>query len=224
MWTVSDDGIQLVHPNGGVTPVQAQLPGRITAFRLSPGSVRMAVVLEINGQSVLGMVRVNRSATVPVLEEFRPLTLNAAAGGTVRFVDVGWLDASNLIVLAAIGDGPVKPYRVNQSGSESAEIGQPDNWQAVAVASQPDRFGGRASIVGRTGGLALRRGLSLAGARDRHHRSGLSRRLIGTLSTAGSGRSAVHSRVRHPGRVGLGRPYSGHASHHNCANHDSHRF
>lgn len=57
LWTVSDDGIQLVHPNGGVTPVQAQLPGRITAFRLSPGSVRMAVVLEINGQSVLGMVR-----------------------------------------------------------------------------------------------------------------------------------------------------------------------
>lgn len=150
LWTVSAAGVQLVHPDR-VVPVQAHLDGRIQAFRLSPDGVRMAVVREVGGRTELGLLRVNRSDDVPVLEEFRAISLGGSIEGPVRFVDVGWLDATSLIVLAASGDGPVKPYRVDQSGSDSAEIGQPDNWQAWAVASQPDRFGGRASIVGRNG-------------------------------------------------------------------------
>lgn len=160
LWLVDDDGdhqaFRLVAQDGRVTRVGSPAfdGARIVAFRLAPEGVRMAAIVERAGRTELGLARINRSVDEIVVEEWRPVPLGdeVATPAPSRLVDVGWADATTLMVLAAEdAKKPVKPYKLDVNAADIAELGQSDNWQAETLATSPRPRAVRAVIVGRTG-------------------------------------------------------------------------
>ncbi|MDN5724405.1 MAG: LpqB family beta-propeller domain-containing protein, partial [Propionibacteriales bacterium] len=142
--------------DGDVASRPIGLPGgqRVTALRISPDGVRAALIVEnAKGKRTLGMMRMNRASGSPALEEFRPVLLQLPQGDAVSALkDVGWVDATTLMVLGAEGDDtPLRPYEVTQDGAELRSVGTPDNWEAEQLAVAPQQLGTRAAMVGRQG-------------------------------------------------------------------------
>jgi len=113
--------------------------GRVVAYRLSPDGVRMAVLLQRGSDVQLGLVLVNRSKTAPVLESWRTIALYLAQRDRVsQLTDVAWLDATNLMVLGAVGrTAPLGPYVTAQDGATTQSVGNPDQWNATMIAASP---------------------------------------------------------------------------------------
>lgn len=161
LWTIRDApeaggqaAFREVNGSTEVVPLPAFAGTRVLAFRISPDATRMAVVRRAeDGRLELGLARINRTQPDVIIDGWRTLPLGEERQpGPSVVVDVGWLDATNLIVLAAEDERrPVKPYRLDEYAAEVTEIGQPDNWQATALAASPRTGGGRAMIVGRNG-------------------------------------------------------------------------
>lgn len=114
--------------------------GEITAFRISPDGVRMALVRQVGGRSELGLARIVRGETVTV-DGWRPIRLAPPDGRPyTRISDVAWLDANELLVMAADSeDGPLVPVRTfADSFSITPEAGVAD-WDAsqLSVLTRP---------------------------------------------------------------------------------------
>ncbi|GAB3703541.1 GerMN domain-containing protein [Mariniluteicoccus flavus] len=158
LWAVGDaNGVQVVRMvvNRRVVPVAAPAfaGARVQAFRVSPDGARLAAVLKRGDTLEVGMARINRTGPEPVVEEWRLLRLGDGTDpGPTRPVDVGWTDATTLMVLAAEDPKkPVRPYRVDQNAFQVTAIGQPDNWQATHLATSPRVGSVRAVVLGERG-------------------------------------------------------------------------
>ncbi len=143
LWAVADqDGRQqmwILTPTAR-TPVQVPslVANRLVAFRLSPDGARMAMLLEHNGTTRLGLARVIRSAAGTTVNSWRELRTTPAASasstaappvaGTVMR-DVAWTDATNLMVLRQqSGIGPFLPVRVSDDASRAIPDVQDREW------------------------------------------------------------------------------------------------
>lgn len=158
LWAVGEqDGAQVVRlvVNRRIVAVQAPAfaGARVVAFRLSPDGARLAAVLRRGDRLEVGLARVNRTGAEPIVEEWRELRLgDGSQPGPSSPVDVGWTDATTLLVLA--GDDarkPARPFRIDQSASEVTAVGQSDNWEATALVTAPRHGSSRALVVGGQG-------------------------------------------------------------------------
>lgn len=155
LWTISRSGhrqrLWLVK-DGHLTEVSAPALGAdpVTAFRISPDGVRMALVRTVGGHSELGLARLIRGDTTTVLDGWRPVSLSDPNDRLTSVADVGWFDPTTLMILGAAGPTvPQAPYQVAQDSSERYLLGQAEQWNAVALATSP--IGGTAVVLGRKG-------------------------------------------------------------------------
>jgi hypothetical protein len=162
LWTVLDapagGQVQVAHRivNGTIqtVPLAAFETSRVVAYRISPDATRMAAIRRnADGRMELGLARINRSLPEIIVDGWRTLPLgDDTEPGPEALVDVGWLDATTLLVLAGEDERqPVKPYRLDEYAAEVVEIGQPDDWQAYEVATAPRAGSGAALVIGRNG-------------------------------------------------------------------------
>ncbi|HET7476479.1 MAG TPA: LpqB family beta-propeller domain-containing protein [Dermatophilaceae bacterium] len=125
--------------------------GRVTAFKVSPDGVRIALIRTVGGRAELGIGRINRAGPLTV-DGWR--TLNPPVSDTealTSLVDVAWSDPTTLVLLGATTQArQVAPYRITQDGWGLASMGQPNNWDAIEVAVSL-RNPMTTVIVGRTG-------------------------------------------------------------------------
>jgi hypothetical protein len=111
----------------------------VRAFKISPDGTRMALVRRTKtGQHELGLARIIRSDKIMV-NGWRPLNImqtNMPQIGTIA--DVAWLDATELLVLGVADPGTAfAPFRVVEDASRITPEGEPENWDAVALAVLP---------------------------------------------------------------------------------------
>jgi hypothetical protein len=115
--------------------------GTITAFRISPDGVRMALVRETARGSELGLARIVRGDKVTV-DRWRPIDVTQTGATQLeRIVDLAWLDANDLLLLGVPTEDAARiALRVSADASRiSAEGGEPANWEArqLTVLSRP---------------------------------------------------------------------------------------
>jgi hypothetical protein len=125
--------------------------GRITAFKVAPDGARMALIREVDGDTQLGLARINRRGNVTV-DGWRPLDLIQKSKGIQirRLQDLSWVDATELLVLgAASKSAPLQPFRISQDASRINSEGESTNWDPVELTVL---LGSQAAIViGRNG-------------------------------------------------------------------------
>ncbi len=129
------------------------LQDRVTAFKISPDGIRMALVRRTERGSELGLARIIRSDKDKIMVNgWR--ALDTTQGGTIPPIetirDVAWLDATELLVLgAARGESAIAPYRVVEDASRITPEGESPNSDAVELAVLPQTQ--TAIIVGSNG-------------------------------------------------------------------------
>lgn len=126
---------------------------RITAFRLSPDGVRLAMVIERDGRPSLTMARVDRRAGGFRVDGMRvvPLVTTAQTDLTAT-TDVGWVGPGRLVVLAATRESTEpSPYILDPNAITVAQIGQADRWQAAGIATLANPETTRMVIIGQEG-------------------------------------------------------------------------
>ncbi len=124
--------------------------GTVTAFRISPDGTRMALVRTVGTRTELGLARITRADKVSV-DGFRRLeTARDKTLGISIIKDVGWSDATDLLVLGGSNpEASLLPYQVSEDASQISPPTEPNNWDAVEVTTL---MGSETSVViGRTG-------------------------------------------------------------------------
>lgn len=143
LWVVGDQGgrqrMWIVTGSARtVVRVPSMGANRVVAFRLSPDGTRMAMLLERDGTTRLGLARVIRGASGNTVNRWYelqtdPTTTSTAAGTAMR--DVAWTDATNLMVLRRqSAAGPYVPVRVSDDASRAASEAQSRDWDPVQLA------------------------------------------------------------------------------------------
>jgi hypothetical protein len=124
--------------------------GKITAFRVSPDGTRMALIRDVDGNTQLGLARINRRGKVTV-DGWQPLNLTQTSKPKLnRLQDLSWVDATDLLVLgAASKTASLQPFRISQDASRITSEGESTNWDPVELTVL---LGSQAAIVvGRNG-------------------------------------------------------------------------
>ncbi|SDB86089.1 Sporulation and spore germination [Raineyella antarctica] len=158
LWLVSgapgEQRIQVV-VDGQVREVSADIPpaDRITAFRLSPDGVRLALVIESGGRSHLAQARIGRQDGRIHVDGLRVVPLVTTAQTELTGIsDVGWIGPGQLVVLATTEEATQpSPYRLDPNAITVAQIGQADRWQATGIATLANPGTTRMVIVGDQG-------------------------------------------------------------------------
>lgn len=162
LWTIADGGpdgqrqtaYRILGDRVEAIRLEAFQGSVVQAYRISPDGTRMAAVRSIDGGRIeVGLARINRTNPQVVVEGWRELQVQEPTQPRPdQIVDVGWLTPTELVVLATDnGRQTVRPYRLDLYGTWVTEIGQPDNWQAFAVATSPREDRGRAVVLGTNG-------------------------------------------------------------------------
>jgi hypothetical protein len=111
----------------------------------------MALVRNTATGTELGLARITRSDKI-VVDRWQAVDTTQSSNPPAinRFVDVAWLDATELMVLGAANtDTAYAPFRVVQDASQITKEGEPENWDALEVTVLPRTQ--TAIIVGRGG-------------------------------------------------------------------------
>ena len=139
MWMITaDDTFEVAAPGLLGT-------GRITAFKVSPDGARMALIREVDGDTQLGLARINRRGNVTV-DGWQPLDLTQTSKPQLRRLqDLSWVDATDLLVLgAASKTATLQPFRISQDASRIISEGESTNWDPVELTVL---LGSQAAIV-----------------------------------------------------------------------------
>lgn len=135
--TGDDQELLVVTEEGGEAGVEFGDIGELRTFRVSPDGLRIAVVAENDdGSDQLLLGRIARTDRI-IAEKWRSIPAPSSQPIT-RIADIGWTSPTSLSVLLADGEGPdlpAKPYTVDQAGATWQLVGQPDNWNAVELAT-----------------------------------------------------------------------------------------
>lgn len=127
LWMIAGDKLTEI-----ASPVLGS--GDITAFKISPDGTRIAFVRRTGEKVQLGLARITRADRFAV-DGWRTLTLTGSrTPNLTRLRDVGWLDATQLMVLAApAGTGPIMPYTVIEDASSIVPDGETVRWDAAEL-------------------------------------------------------------------------------------------
>jgi hypothetical protein len=155
LWAIGDSGgSQRMWMFSGGKMINVGAPilagGRVTAFKISPDGARMAFVRTVGNRTELGLTRINRADKITV-DGWRNLDTTQPTSPRLNIIkDVGWVDATDLLVLgASTPQASVLPYRVSADASQITPPSEPNNWEAVEVTIL---LGAQTSvIIGQTG-------------------------------------------------------------------------
>ena len=130
-----------------------QLPGLagqpLVALGLSPDGTRVAVVQRRSGDTVVAVARVERAEGSVVLSGWRTIDLVATTGAAGRALDLGWVSATELLVLQATEAGTSSVVRVSEDGATATDIGPSEADDLTRLAVSPRQ----AVALGSNGGL-----------------------------------------------------------------------
>ncbi len=111
--------------------------GRVTALRVAPDGVRVAlVVAKPSGGSVLGLARIVRTAAGVTIEGWREVAVGGSAMAPQSVIDVGWRTPDTLLALAS-DERTTTVYAVVQDGSATTPIGPSNTAGLVELAVAP---------------------------------------------------------------------------------------
>lgn len=127
MWMFTADNVK--------HEITSPLIQNVTAFRISPDGARIALVRRTAQRSEIGLVRVIRSDQ-PTVESWRRLDTSQSGTPINEIADVGWFDATDLVVLSK-SEGSSTLLRVAQDASIVAQKGESQNWDANELAVSP---------------------------------------------------------------------------------------
>lgn len=155
LWVVGDSGgRQRMWMFIGGKPVEVGAKilaeGPVTAFRISPDGTRMALIRTVGNRTELGLARITRADKVTV-DGFRRLeTARDKTPGISIIEDVGWSNATDLLVLGGSNpEASLLPYQVSEDASTISPPTEPNTWDAVELTTL---IGSDTSVViGRTG-------------------------------------------------------------------------
>jgi len=123
------------------SPVVRNKSAPVTAFKISPGGTRIALVRGTGTKSEVGIAKIIRHDKDKVtVDGWRALDTTQTIGPMISNIrDVAWLNATELLVLgAAPGESAFAPFRVAQDASQIARYGEPEAWgDAFELAVQP---------------------------------------------------------------------------------------
>jgi hypothetical protein len=123
------------------SPVVRNKSAPVTAFKISPGGTRIALVRGTGTKSEVGIAKIIRHDKDKVtVDGWRALDTTQTIGPMISNIrDVAWLNATELLVLgAADGESAFAPFRVAQDASQIARYGEPEAWgNAIELAVQP---------------------------------------------------------------------------------------
>jgi Lipoprotein LpqB beta-propeller domain/Sporulation and spore germination len=115
---------------GAGRPVQVSFGspiGPVTALRVAPDGVRVAMITGSGASSRLWLAAIAQNQNQPAIGQLVPI------GTDVRdFADLSWYDASDVIVLASLPAGPVL-YEVPVDGGQSSQISTESGTVSVAA-------------------------------------------------------------------------------------------
>lgn len=113
-----------------------ELDGRdLTAFSFSPDGVRVAFLERTARGSRVLVAHVNRGDGVEVAGVRELDTTQTDSPQLTQLEDVGWLDATHLLVLGSAGPKePAGPYAVSEDASTITDQGEALSWDPVEVA------------------------------------------------------------------------------------------
>jgi len=140
MWLVDGGGVQ---QHVELTDLAG---ATVIAFRVAPDRTRVAVVAQIGGQDVLGLLRIRSLAPLAV-DGWRPLVVNTDQGLLATCLDVGWVSPAQLVVLAATTGDNVSAYRMDMDAASVSSMGPLSGDQPVALAVTPRSDGTTTAVV-----------------------------------------------------------------------------
>ncbi|MGC3993160.1 MAG: LpqB family beta-propeller domain-containing protein [Propionicimonas sp.] len=111
---------------------------KVRALSLSPDGTRVALILADGSQTRLGLATVERGDGEVTVSGWRPLDLSVVTGSSGTAIDVGWVTATELVVLQASDEG-TNVFRVSQDGASSTDIGPSENLTLSQLAVVPQR-------------------------------------------------------------------------------------
>jgi len=110
--------------------------GEVLAFKISPDGTRVAFIRRSGKGTALGLALIIRSDVKKItVDGWRPLdTTQTNKAQVTRLADVGWLDATDLLVLgAATQDAPLGPVTIAEAASSISAENQANQWDAVEL-------------------------------------------------------------------------------------------
>lgn len=147
IWVVdraSPGGASMLTVSGGVvtrttlTGLAAAVP---VAARVSPGGERLALVTVQQGLTQLGFLRLRGNPGL-VVDGWRALTLVSSLGPLDVLRDVGWISATQLVVLGAVDvSSPAEVFVVDVDGSDVDSLGPGVDMQLSSLAALPTTSG-----------------------------------------------------------------------------------
>lgn len=125
IWVRSSTGVAEIDP--------PDTGGQIVAFRISPDGVRLALTVRSAAGVQLGLARIIRTDKI-VVDQWHALDTRTRAGSTLtRIGDLTWVDATNMLVLAAAKDAPLAPFRISADGSQITSEGAAVDFDAAQL-------------------------------------------------------------------------------------------
>lgn len=145
LWVILDrlrgQRMRMVRDGQEVAVDVAGLPmGQIRAFAPAPDGVRVAVVIENQGRSMLGTAAIVRDAEGVRFAGWRELTGATWAPSGQPALDVGWSAPANLLVLlGGGGSGSARVVSVDSAGAVATDVGPGDTASAQLAVSPSGR-------------------------------------------------------------------------------------
>lgn len=158
VWFVGDrDGRQRIGMHDGKRTVAVDnhltSNGRIINFAIAPDGVRFAAIREsATGRRELGIGLIDRSGSGPAVGHWRALSM-ADPGQPEELVgvDVGWISDTHLAVLVSDRSEPTgqrRIIRIDDSASRFTDVGQSEEWDVDALATDVEDGTVRAAVTG----------------------------------------------------------------------------
>lgn len=131
-----------------------ELPGQLSRFRISPDGTKVALVSTVNGEQVLGLMRV-AEVSHRAIEGWRQLYLTAAISPRPALLSgLAWAGPDQLLILGASDSASRSAiYLMSDDGADISPVGPSGAANPVALSAQPRMGDVTAVAVTRSGQL-----------------------------------------------------------------------
>lgn len=155
LWAVGQQGGRQrlwIFDDGRAQPVDLSLPAgsSVTAFKISPDGMRIAIIRTRGRTAELGVARISRADRITI-NGWRSIdTTQSNASEITRLADVAWSEPTELEVLGAATEAAqLTVFRISQDASRIAPDTEPITWDAATLTVQMRNQA--AVVVGRRG-------------------------------------------------------------------------
>jgi hypothetical protein len=153
LWSLAGSGLGTlrVYLDGVARKVDLRnLPkGGVVAAKLAPDGDRIAVVLNQNGLTEVGLAAIVRDRDAITLTGWRSVDVAMNTGAAGSALDVGWSSPTELAVLQTGSGGETSVIKVSQDGATATDIGPSNSASLGMLAVVPER---RPVALGNGGG------------------------------------------------------------------------